>query len=195
MIKEKEHLYNVFVVNGYPEDMTRISLTNNPKAKAVSQTEEEGARTNTLCLPYIQGLSIKVEKVLKDLDIRTVFKTTLTLRRSLTKVKTPPDLVNTKRVVYKIPCECGRVYVHESERTLKQRITEHKRAVKNADSNNGLAVHVASTEHKIRWEEAEVVHREEQWTKRKIKESFSTHANNLNLDAGVPIDSNWFSTS
>ena len=67
----------------------------------------------------------------------------------------------------------------ETERTLKQRITEHKRAVENADRNNGLAVHVASTEHKIRWGEAEVVHREEQWTKRKIKESFSikTHAN------------------
>ena len=85
----------------------------------------------------------------------------------------------------------------ETGRTLKQRITEHKRAVKNADRNNGLAVHVASTKHKIRWGEAEVVLREEQWTKRKIKASFSikTHANNLNLDAGVPIDSNWFSTS
>ena len=58
-------------------------------------------------------------------------------------------------------------------------------------------MHVASTEHKIRWDEAEVVHREEQWTERKIKESFSikTHANNLNFDAGVPIDSNLFFTS
>ena len=34
-------------------------------------------------------------------------------------------------------------------------------------------MHVASTEHMIRWGEAEVVLREEQWTKRKIKESFS----------------------
>ena len=101
MIKEKEHLYNVFVANGYPEELTRKSLINNPKAKTVSQTEEEGARTNTLCLPYIQGLSEKVEKTLKDLDIRTVFKTTLTLRRSLTKVKTQADPVNTKGVVYK----------------------------------------------------------------------------------------------
>ena len=49
VIKEKEHLYNVFVANGHPEEMTRKSLINNPKAKEVSQTEEEGARTNTLC--------------------------------------------------------------------------------------------------------------------------------------------------
>ena len=42
----------------------------------------------------------------------------------------------------------------------------------NADNNNGLAVLVARTEHDIRWDEAEVVCREEQWTKRKIEESF-----------------------
>ena len=58
-------------------------------------------------------------------------------------VKTPTDPINTKGVVYNIPCEYGRMYVGETRSTLKQRVTEHKRAVKNADSNNGLAVHVA----------------------------------------------------
>ena len=45
-----------------------------------------------------------------------------------------------------------------------------------ADSNNGLAVHVAGTGHTIHWDEAEVVYREEQWTKRKIKESLTIKA-------------------
>ena len=67
----------------------------------------------------------------------------------------------------------GRVYVGETGRTLKQRITEHKRADKNADSNNGLAVHVARTTHQIERDEAEVICTEEKWMKRKIKESFS----------------------
>ena len=165
--KEKEHLCNVFVANGYPEEMTR-RFFNKWKQKAVSQTERE-ERTETLYLPYIRGLSEEVEKAVKDLKIRTVFKTTLTMRRCLTKVKTPVDPINIKGVVYRIPCECGRVYVGETGRTLKQRITEHKRAVKNADSNNGLAVHVARTEHEIRWDEAEIVYREEHWMKRNIK--------------------------
>jgi hypothetical protein len=58
---------------------------------------------------------------------------------------------------------------------------------------HGLAVHVAETEHEIRWDEAEVVYREEQWTKCKIKEGLSikTHAGNLNLDSGAFIDANW----
>ena len=170
--------------------MTRKSLNNHARVKS---KEDEDDRTDTLCLPYIRGLSENVEKAMKDLKIRTVFKTTLTLRRCLTKVKTPTDPTTTKGVVYKIPCECGRMYVGETGRTLKQRITEHKRAVKNADSNNGLAVHVAETEHEIRWNEAEVVCREEQWTKRKIKEGLSikAHTGNLNLDNGAFIDANW----
>ena len=56
-----------------------------------------------------------------------------------------------------------------------------------------LAVHVGETGHDINWDKAEVVHREEQWTKRKIKEGLvvRVHANNLNLDAGFSIDQNW----
>ena len=126
------------------------------KAKAVSQTEKEERKVN-LYLPYIQGLSEGAGRAVKDLKIRTVFRTTLTLRRCLTKLKTPADHINTKGVVYKIACECGRVYVGETGRRLKQRITEHKRAVKYADSNNRLAVHVSRTKHEIRWDEAEFV--------------------------------------
>ena len=59
-----------------------------------------------------------------------------------------------------------------------------------ADSNNGLAARVAGIGHTIYWDEAEVVCREEQWTKRKITESLTikTHANNLNLDNGAFIN-------
>ena len=134
-----------------------------------------------------------MEKAVRDINIRTVFKTTLTLRRCLTKVKTPTDPINTKGVVYKIPCECTKVYVGETGRTVKQRISEHKRAVKNVDTNNGLAVHVAETGHCIRWDETKIVCQENQWTKRKIKESLmiKAQADNLNLDAGAFIDTNW----
>ena len=135
--KEKQHLSSVFVANGYPEEMTRKFL-----------------KKDILYLPYIQGLSESVERAVKDMKIRTVFKTTLTLRHCLTEVKTPADPINTKGVVYRIACSCGQVYVGETGRTLKQRISKHKRVVKNADSNNRLRVHVARTKHEIKWDEA-----------------------------------------
>ena len=136
-----------------------------------------------MCLPYIQGFSESVEKAVRDINIRTVFKTTLShIEMMPDEGQTPTDPINTKGVIYKIPCECTKVYVGETGRTMKQRISEHKRAVKNGDTNNGLAVHVAGTGHSIKWDEAEIVCRDNQWTKRKIKESLAikAHADNLN---------------
>ena len=109
------------------------------------------------------------------------------------KVKSPRDPYKQKGVVYSIPCECGKEYVGETGRTLHQRMTEHKRAVKNNDPNNALAVHVTKTHHNIKWEDAKVLTREEQWTKRKIKEGLAirNRVNNMNLDQGFQLDNNW----
>ena len=161
----------MFVANDYPEETPRKALVSK-ELKRGGQTEEN-ERMDKLYIPYIRGLSENVEKSLKDLEVRTVFKTNLTLRRHLTKVKTPSDPVPTKGVVYRIPHECGSMYVGETRRTLKQTITEHKRAVKNVDSNNGIAVHVAKTKRQIIWDEAEVICREEQWIKRIVKKSLA----------------------
>ena len=55
-----------------------------------------------------------------------------------------------KGIVYQLPCkDCDGVYTGESKRTLKVRLTEHKRAVVKSDVNNSIAVHVAKNEHSI----------------------------------------------
>ena len=87
----------------------------------------------------------------------------------------PREQYEIKVVVYSIPCECGRVYIGETGRTLKQRIGEHKRAVKNQDKNNGIGVHILQTGHEIKWEDAVVTHREQHWTKWKAKEGGTQH--------------------
>ena len=59
------------------------------------------------------------------------------------KVKSRLPDERKKGVVYQIPCNsCDHVYTGESKRTLKVRMTEHRRAVKMGDPNNGIAVHV-----------------------------------------------------
>ena len=57
-----------------------------------------------------------------------------------------------KGIVYQVPCkDCDGVYTEESKRTLKVRLTEHKRAVVRSDVNNGIPGHVAMNEHNIVW--------------------------------------------
>ena len=91
---EKDHLLDVFVANGYPEEMTGKALVSK-KWKRGGQTEQN-ERMDKLCIPYIRGLSENVEKALKDLEVKTAFTTNLTLRSRLMKVKTPSDPVTTK---------------------------------------------------------------------------------------------------
>ena len=73
------------------------------------------------------------------------------------------------------------------------RLTEHKRAVKNKDPNNGLAVHVKITNHTILWNSAEVLTIEPNWSKRKVKEALyiKRTKNTLNLDQGYILDNVW----
>ena len=50
------------------------------------------------------------------------------------KAKETQGMMDVKGVVYLIPCdECSAVYVDEMGRTLKVRLAEHRRAVKNMD--------------------------------------------------------------
>ena len=55
-------------------------------------------------------------------------------------------------------------------RTLKTRLTEHKRAVRNKDTNNGIAF-VMMTNYSIQWDKAKVLTMEPHWTKRKVKKA------------------------
>ena len=65
-------------------------------------------------------------------------------------------------VVYEILCkDFPEVYVGETKRTLKVRLSEHRQAVKRGDPNNSIAVHVQKANHCINWEGAPVQRRAE----------------------------------
>ena len=131
--------------------------------------------------------------MIKPLNIRAVFKSNLTIGRCLTTVKERPTKDSIKGVVYRVPCECGAAYIGETGRNLKLRLSEHKRSVKNKDPNNGLAVHAKLTNHKIMWDNAEVLTNEPNWTKRKVKEALYIKRTDktLNLDQGYQLDTVW----
>ena len=61
--------------------------------------------------------------------------------------KDPVPMDQHTGVVYQIPCsECPKVYVGQSGRTLKHRLTEHRRALRNGDvAASALAKHVWSS--------------------------------------------------
>ena len=96
-------------------------------------------------------------------------------------------------VVYSISLACVRVYMRETRRTLKQKISEHKRAVKDQDKNNDIAVHALQTGHNIKWEDVMMTHREQLWTRGRPKRNSASRlkTNNMNLDTTAMNDPNW----
>ena len=65
------------------------------------------------------------------------------------RVKGKPSKEEVKGVIYKVPCECGAVYIGETGHNLRTRLQGHKRVVINGDTEIGIATHVRENDHKI----------------------------------------------
>ena len=71
---------------------------------------------STAVLPYIKGVSEVLRRCLQQQGVRTVFNSDTTLRSQDTLEPTKQD-----GVVYKIPCECDKVYIGETGRAMQDR--------------------------------------------------------------------------
>jgi hypothetical protein len=81
---------------------------------------------SSVCLPYIGPASHKIERILRNkAGIKVYHSSENKLFRALCTRK---DSVNEsqKPGVYRIPCECGLVYIGETGRNISVRLKEHK---------------------------------------------------------------------
>ena len=104
-------------------------------------------------LPYVKGLSEKIQRICHKLQLRTIFKLSNTLRKQLVHVKAPIATEKRKGVVYEVSCkDYEYVYIGETKRILKKRLPEHKAAVKKGDEKYGITIHVWKKDHDMDWD-------------------------------------------
>ena len=152
---EKKHVQIVLMTNGYPKPAV---VQKQRRKQGASRSGQPKAR---VFLPDIKGISKKICTPCRPSSIHTTFISRSTLRNSLTKVKRKLGMVDVEGTVYSIPCgDCSATYAGETRRTLKVLMAEWKRAVKNKDPNNGIALHVQKTAHTTNWKEARVLVKE-----------------------------------
>ena len=72
-------------------------------------------------------------------------------------------------------------------------MAEHRRAVKNKDPKNGIALHVQKTPHTINCQEAKILGREDNWGRRRVLGALVIQQRRpmMNLDAGLILDPSW----
>ena len=76
--------------------------------------------------------------------------------------------------MYEIKCnDCNMKYICENGREISVRINEHKKGgTKTIDSNvSGLSQHIRNTKHEINWNDVNVIDKENNMIKRKLKEA------------------------
>ena len=163
--------------NGYPSGFIHKHTT--------SGRGSGGQRPKTtLTLLYICGLSEAIRHVLSHLEVKVVFCPMRTLRQLLVHPKDPVPAEEWKVVVYSIPCmDCPKVYVGQTGRCLKQRVSEHRRALKKGDIQaSALAEHVYETGHAVGLSKSEVLDHHHHTTTRCMLESWHIQHNRVALN-------------
>ncbi|XP_076390580.1 uncharacterized protein LOC105662853 [Megachile rotundata] len=97
--------------------------TTKPTHKHTTDTHDKEHATTFL--PYIQGTTDRIGRILRKHNIRTVFTTHTKIGQLLTSPKDPQPQLSTPGV-YKIPCSCGQIYIGETGRSVNTRLTEHE---------------------------------------------------------------------
>ncbi|KAL9967396.1 hypothetical protein ACROYT_G025613 [Oculina patagonica] len=172
---------------------SKITKTRKPSTSAEPTTEFK----STAVLPYVKGLSEQLRRCLQQQGVRAVFKSETTLRSHLVRPKDAVDSTKQDGVVYRIPCECGKVYIGETGRPMQDRIKEHDRDIRLARTQtSAVAEHTNNTGHYPLWNEVNFIDRDQHWYKRRVKEAIHIrlHPNNINRDNGIEIPEAWMPT-
>ena len=155
---------------------------------------EEGRRPPLVMLPYTEGVSEDIRWVCRKFGMKVVFRSGLSLRSMLTKVKDTLALEKKSKVVYQVPCSCGETYIGETLRRLETRMKEHRDACqKGTLEKSALAEHAWENHHPIRWEETTVIDQARTPKELMLKEAIHIRLNrpSLNRDGGLELPGCW----
>ena len=89
-----------------------------------------------------------MRKQLKKENVKVIFTRGRTIGDLICNNKPKIPRERWKNKVYQIPCkDCEKIYIGETSQWFDERESQHKRAVSNKDTTNGIAQHVYETSH------------------------------------------------
>ena len=110
-----------------------------------------------MVLPYTAGISEDIRRDCRKYGVKVAFSSSRSLRTVLTRVMDPLPIGKQSKLVYWIPCCCGKAYISETRRRLETRLKEHQDGCqKGTVEKSAVAEHAWEHHHPIKWDETTV---------------------------------------
>ncbi|KAI8499897.1 hypothetical protein Bbelb_222140 [Branchiostoma belcheri] len=200
--KEHTHLKKALSKCGYQQWTFNKALKPSDSSKKTSRNSQlDRTKTVNISIPYIQGVSEKIRRILHNYNIATNFKPCRTLRQMLFHPKDKLKNCVKSDVIYRLKCEdhqCKETYIGETSQPLKERYKQHCRA-SNSGFSSAIWHHLDKHKgHSFHLESTDILDREARWFERGVKEAIyeRLYKPSLNRKGGlrVELSSTWDST-
>lgn len=194
-------LYNILLDNSYPERLLKKIIFN---TSTINYQQQNDLQTGTpdisafltinqpiyyFSVPAIHTVTNKITKIFKfEPFIKIAFKFKKNIGTLFSRLKDTDEALKKSSVVYSIPCsECDRMYVGQTSRVLKDRITSHKSDCRLKKRTCALAEHSIDTGHVPNFVSTKILHQESNSKKRIFLEmaEIYTQPNTLNKNKDV----------
>ena len=127
-----------------------------------------------ISIPYIEGLSEKISRILGNYNINIAFKNHKSLKMIFKPTKDRLKKEQLSNIVYSIPCKdnnCKAVYIGQTKRFLQTRIKEHKNNIREPPTKqNALTKHTIEKDHFFDFDRTKILSKEYNYKKRLLLE-------------------------
>ncbi|KAK7915480.1 hypothetical protein WMY93_011241 [Mugilogobius chulae] len=208
--EEEQHIKHALQQCQYPrwaiEKGKQQVLHKNKNRKPHKPKKKDATTDNkdTITLPYIRGLTERIQRAMKKHNIHTAVKPYRNIRQLLVHPKDRIENHQKCNVIYEIPCKsCKKTYIGETGRAFTVRKHEHKKECEKetagrltrtehqrAQQDNlksAISDHCKRNNHVMDWDKSRIINQESNKYKRWIKEAIEIRkrgADTMNRDEG-----------